>query len=339
MNTKISVIVPVFNVENYIERCMRSLLKQKLKRIEIILVDDGSTDRSPQICDQYAADYEYVKVIHKKNEGLGKARNSGLDMAVGEYIVFVDSDDYLADDALENLYNIGKKNNADTVLGKYKRQWKDGRIDEGQHPLENVLFSTHEDIMQNVLLNILGSPKEYYDDIYIMMSVWMGLYSRKIIQDNNIKFCSERDYISEDMIFDIDYYPCAKRVYISDCDFYFYCENMSSLTLTYKSNRFEKNKMLFKELANRCEKISLVAQERLDRSFIGRARQCIYSSVKNMPPKVAIDEIKSICKDDYLQSAIGRYPIETFTNKQRAFVTAMKYRRALLIYIVCKIFK
>lgn len=339
MDIKISVIVPVYNVENYIDRCMKSLLEQKLKKIEIILVDDGSTDQCPQICDHYAENYEHVKVIHKNNEGLGKARNSGLEVAKGEYVAFVDSDDYLADDALENLYQLGKINDADTIIGRYKRQWKDGHVDEGQHPLENVLFTTHEEIMQNVLLNMLGSPKEYYDDIYLMMSVWMGLYSRKIIETNNIRFCSERDYISEDLIFDLDYYPCARRVYISDCDFYFYCENTASLTLTYKADRFEKNKVLFKELLKKCEQISLPAQERLNRSFIGRSRQCIYSSVKNRPHKIAIDEIRSICRDEYLQGAIKAYPVKTYTCKQRLFVTAMKYKCALLIYIACRTLK
>lgn len=339
MNVKVSVIVPVYNVEKYLDRCMNSLLKQTLKEIEIILVDDGSTDISSEMCDLYALNYDNVKVIHKKNEGLGRARNSGLDLATGEYVAFVDSDDYLAEMALEKLYDMGKKNNADTILGRYKRRWENGQIDEGQHPLENVIYSNSEDIMQNVLLNMLGSPKDYYDDIYIMMSVWMGLYSRSIIQDNDIKFCSEREYISEDLIFDLDYYPCASKVCITDYDFYYYCENTASLTLSYTKDRFEKNKKLFSELSKRCQNISLDAEERLDRSFIGRARQCIYSSVKFLSFREAIREIRAICQDEQLQSVLKRYPIESFTRNQRLFAVAMRGKKEFLIYVACKLFK
>ena len=95
MKPKVSIIVPVYNVEKYLVRCMESLLNQTLKEIEIILVDDGSPDNCPQMCDEYARRDSRVKVIHKSNAGLGYARNSGLDVAVGEYIAFVDSDDYV----------------------------------------------------------------------------------------------------------------------------------------------------------------------------------------------------------------------------------------------------
>jgi len=92
---KVSVIVPIYNVEKYFERCMRSLLNQTLKEIEIILVDDESPDNCPAMCDEYAGTDNRVKVIHKKNEGLGFARNSGLEIATGEYVAFVDSDDFV----------------------------------------------------------------------------------------------------------------------------------------------------------------------------------------------------------------------------------------------------
>ena len=92
---KVSIIVPIYNVERFLDRCMDSLLNQTLKDIEIIMVDDGSPDNCPQMCDEYAKNDSRVKVIHKKNAGLGMARNSGLEIATGEYVAFVDSDDYV----------------------------------------------------------------------------------------------------------------------------------------------------------------------------------------------------------------------------------------------------
>ena len=104
-NPLISVIVPVYKVEQYLHRCVDSILAQTYTNLEIILIDDGSPDRSGAICDEYAAKDSRIRVIHQKNAGLGAARNAGLDVCSGEYIAFVDSDDTLPEDALEQLIN------------------------------------------------------------------------------------------------------------------------------------------------------------------------------------------------------------------------------------------
>ena len=108
MNPKVSIIVPVYKVEQYLDSCVHSLLNQTLKDIEIILVDDGSPDKCPIICDLYAQKDTRVKVIHKTNEGLGMARNSGIEFATGEYITFCDSDDYVDLETYETVYQICK---------------------------------------------------------------------------------------------------------------------------------------------------------------------------------------------------------------------------------------
>ena len=103
MQPKVSVVVPVYRVEQYLDRCMQSLLTQTLREIEIVLVDDGSPDLCPQMCDAYAAQDDRVRVYHKQNNGLGMARNDGMDRATGEYVTFVDSDDYVAPDMCERM--------------------------------------------------------------------------------------------------------------------------------------------------------------------------------------------------------------------------------------------
>ena len=116
----ISIIVPVYNVEQYLNMCVQSILNQTFSNIEIILVNDGSTDRSGVICDKYLK-YENVKVIHKTNTGVSDTRNCGIDIACGEYIMFVDSDDYLHPKACELLYNKIVKDKSDIVFGRYKK--------------------------------------------------------------------------------------------------------------------------------------------------------------------------------------------------------------------------
>lgn len=104
----VSVIVPIYKVEAYIDKCIRSILKQTYKNYEVILVDDGSPDKCPDICDKYACEYDNIRVLHKKNGGLSDARNAGVSIARGEYVTFVDSDDYIADDYIETLVSMKK---------------------------------------------------------------------------------------------------------------------------------------------------------------------------------------------------------------------------------------
>lgn len=123
---KVSVIIPIYKVEKYLSRCLDSVVNQTLDDIEIVLVDDGSPDSCPEICDRYAKKDSRIKVIHKKNEGLGYARNSGMLIATGEYIAFLDSDDYVSKDMYEKVYSELKRTDADCCVTGYvskKRFW------------------------------------------------------------------------------------------------------------------------------------------------------------------------------------------------------------------------
>ena len=120
MEDLISVVVPIYNVENYIKKCVDSILSQTYKNLEIILVDDGSPDNCPQICDEYAQKDNRIKVIHKENGGLSDARNAGIDISKGKFITFIDSDDYIEKDYVEVLYNSIKENASDMAIGSHK---------------------------------------------------------------------------------------------------------------------------------------------------------------------------------------------------------------------------
>ena len=119
MNKMISIIVPVYNVENYVDRCVESLVRQTYQNLEIILVNDGSPDRSPELCDQWAGKDDRIKVIHKPNGGVSSARNAGLEAAAGAWVFFVDSDDFLPEDALEGLARRQRETGADLVCGSF----------------------------------------------------------------------------------------------------------------------------------------------------------------------------------------------------------------------------
>ena len=117
-NDKISIVVPIYKVEKYIDQCVQSVLKQTYQNLEIILVDDQSPDKCPEICEQYAREDARVKVFHQKNLGLSGARNTGMQYATGDYVLFLDSDDYLALDYCERMLTMAKEENADIVVGE-----------------------------------------------------------------------------------------------------------------------------------------------------------------------------------------------------------------------------
>lgn len=127
---KVSVIVPVYNVGNYLDNCIRSVLGQTLKEVELILVNDGSTDNSKTIIDKYSSNHSNIKTIHKDNEGVTISRNKGLAIANGEYILFLDGDDFLEKNALEEMYSKAKETNSDWIVGDYILRFPDGSIKE-----------------------------------------------------------------------------------------------------------------------------------------------------------------------------------------------------------------
>lgn len=172
MNPKISIIVPVYKVEQYIHKCVDSILAQTFTDFELILVDDGSPDNCGEICDEYAVNDNRIKVIHKENGGLASARNAGLDIVKGDYIGFVDSDDWIEKDMYELLYNMCIKNNCDIASCTSKIYYSDKIVITGTHPL---IIHDRNEAMKTML------EGELYDEV-----VWTKLFKRSLLKD--IKF-------------------------------------------------------------------------------------------------------------------------------------------------------
>ena len=249
---KVSVIVPVYNVEKYLDRCMQSLLNQTLKDIEIIMVDDESPDNCPKMCDDYAKKDSRVKVIHKKNAGLGLARNSGLEVATGEYVAFVDSDDFTDVDAYRSLYENAQKRNADVVYAGFLMQHSDNT--------ESECFVLNKEWKGKEINTFLKSL--IYDSLpdkeKIWMSVWNAIYKRKVIENNNIRFLSEREYLSEDVVFHTMLLPLCRKVVCIPKTFYHYCYNGTSLThCNFKLEKIACNFRLYEKLKETIKKNNL----------------------------------------------------------------------------------
>ena len=331
----ISIIVPIYNVEAYLDRCIQSLVNQTLKKIEIILVDDESPDNCPKMCDSYVNQDPRIKVIHKKNGGLGLARNSGLELATGEYVAFVDSDDYVDLEMYENLYNIAKRHNLDTVFSNFKIQnGKEIRVIQQQKEFQ--IFKG-EEIVNNLLLNMIASDVSIKKERLIDMSVWRAIYSRDIISQYNILFESERLFISEDIIFLIDYCSHAQTIGLIPQAYYYYTVNLSSLTKKVRTDRFKMSKILHEEIIRRglANGLSQDVIQRADRFFIGYARSNIRNLCKsNLSYIKKRETILEICKDKYWEKIDNRYPIKKMPFTHRIFLLCIKKHLFIVLYIL-----
>ena len=193
--TKVSIIIPVFNTQKYLHECLDSVINQTYKDVEIILVDDGSTDESGSICDDYAKKNERIKVFHISNSGLSHARNIGIDNATGEYIVFQDSDDYIELKMTEDMILEVEKNNSDLVICGHKQFF-----DKPEKKPINKNFNKKK----------YTNRKDFLNDFYKYFpitsnSAWGKLYKAKLIKENELKFIKGLSLI-EDLMFNSKYY-------------------------------------------------------------------------------------------------------------------------------------
>ncbi len=206
----ISVIVPVHNREGYINRCIDSVLAQKGVKTEIILVDDGSTDRSPEICDEYAKKHDNILVIHQDNQGLSKARNVGLDTAGGEYIAFLDDDDFLPSDSLKTLLGLQQQSHADMVMGNYARYSDAGEyLDTFKLPdkYSNKMLSERETC--ELLL--------FSDKTHVLVVSWGKIFRREVWEE--IRFPVEIPLGEDQFVFSKLMERC-QRIYFTDAVVY-----------------------------------------------------------------------------------------------------------------------
>lgn len=201
---KVSIIVPMFNVENYIEKCLDSVIAQDLADWEMIVVDDGSTDESGRIADGYALKDNRITVIHQENAGPGAARNAGLRAASGEYVYFLDSDDYIDAGLLKRAVNVMERNSSDMAVFNFQTEDEEGRcIETSNIRQRNIFIKSQKHLLNYYVKDLLGGN--------IGFCIWNKLFKRSIICDNSIKF-RESANRAEDLCFNMEYAMYMKKV-------------------------------------------------------------------------------------------------------------------------------
>lgn len=251
-NIKVSIVIPAYNVENYIEACIKSLVNQTLKDIEIIIVDDGSKDKTSEIITKYAQEDFRIKNIKQENQGISAARNLGISLAKGEYIGFVDSDDWVDANYFENLYNTAIKYNADMAVASiYKHKPK-----YNQYTLEYKTSIVAEKIQDKIKLCEDKKKRFFY--------VWNKLCKAELLKENNIQFAIGRIY--EDVNFTMQTVFYANKIVSATDTKYHYIERSGSIINTKKKT--EKNDIdhdfAYKELQKFAKNNKFKLSERLN---------------------------------------------------------------------------
>lgn len=328
----VSVIVPVYNVEKYLKECVDSLLLQTYSDLEIILVDDGSQDNSGAICDEFLQQDERVKVVHKENKGLGLARNSGLEVATGKYVTFIDSDDIAELDLVAQLMKNVHDTKADTCIGGFERVTEDGKV-VFKEQYEERVFQGNE-VYDELFARMLGSAPKSHDAV--RMSVWNVLYSMAIIKEHRIRFPSEREFISEDIIWDAEYYKHSQCVSVIGSTSYRYRITPGSLTQRYKPNMIDRICILYNELEKRLEGDSEKIT-RLQRQFFVNLKACLRQekpSISQNDRATSKKNIRHILNNRTVQTILKTYPIQSIQFAQRVFLIIVKYRIAGFIVLL-----
>lgn len=329
---KVSIIVPCWGVEKYLDQCVESLVNQTLKDIEIILVDDESPDRVPQMCDDWARRDARIKVIHKKNAGLGMACNSGLEVATGEYVAFCDSDDWVELNTYDTLYNRAKEEDLDAVFYSFKYVDMDGvSLSKYSISYHDETISSTASIHAMMKGMIASKPCELNERQY-QASAKTVLYRKKNIDKNEIHFVSERDIPSEDLLFNLSFLSNSVAIATIPEKFYNYRINPVSITHSVNKDVYKLSKVLLQELKSLVDKHHLGEDglNRIHRLFIAINRSLIMRIVNsNLSYSEQSCMIGEITKDRIWKDLWKSYPVKVMPFKHRIFLWLI-YKKCII---------
>ena len=333
-NVLVSVVIPIYGVEKYLERCLESVVGQTYPYLEIILVDDGSPDHCPAICDEWAKKDARIKVIHKNNAGLGMARNTGMEQATGVYICFIDSDDYIEKDALESAVSVAVRENADVVCYGFTRI--NSRGERGSQIIPNTERPVYKgkDVQNIFLPDLIASNPKSGKKSNLHMSAWACLYSLPFINRVAWRFSSERDIISEDVYSHLRLYTHVNKVAVLSKALYCYCENSASLTRTYHADRYIRIRHFYEECIRVCDELNYSSEvyHRLAVPFLSFTISALkQETAAKLKKNERYENVKAILKDDVFCRVLDEVRHDQVGISKRLFYSMARAR----LYWVC----
>ena len=321
-NPLISVIIPVYKVEKHLEKCVDSVINQTYKNLEIILVDDGSPDNCPKICDEYAKKDKRIKVIHKENGGVGSARNKGMEKAVGEYITFVDSDDWLEKNFIQEMLFIINKYKVDYVTCGYYR-----------------VYENKKEIINGNLEEIVIDSKEYVNKLLNVQNGY-GFVHMKLIKKEKISSLrfEEKLVVGEDALFNIQLCKNIDKIVIYNKPLYNYYFNTNSVVRKYNNeycNNYLKSMIYMSEYIRKNYKSENVIQNLYNyiayHVLLICVNYCYHPDNPNKGRKLLVETVKI----DLFKEAINNSNYNGLSVSRKISLFTLKYKLYFLMSLIC----
>ena len=324
-----SLILPAYNVAPYLGRCIQSILDQDFSDCEVIIVDDGSTDETPRISDEYARKDDRIRVIHKENGGLSSARNAGTAQAEGRYIWWIDSDDWIEPGALSRLHRSVAQEQPDIVkFGFY-------RVEASKQPFHSCAApGLYEGDQKTALLD-----QAFYTPSRFGLSAWSHLYRRDFLLAHPTLFVSERVVGSEDYLFTLSIYPHAQRMLVLEDQLYDYELRQGSLSQSYKKDLPQRYLALHRHLLDEYQKNGLLHryQEAICSFYSwhlvrGTCLSYEYLDTTDHPIREGRKNVRALLRDKNVQQALRGMNPARLSRKDRVLYAALRLRMEPLLY-------
>lgn len=342
---KVSIIVPIYNVEKYLARCLESLVNQTFKDIEILAINDGSTDNSLNILNKYAARDKRIRIINNKNVGVSETRNIGISESNGEFIVFVDSDDWIDNYMIEKMYDFISKECAQMLMCTYVREFSD-HSKEKKFDLPEINIYENNEVKSQLfrkLVGPLGSELSNLEYIDALGTVWAKMYKASILKENDLKFIDLNEIgTGEDILFNIYVFKYINKAVLLNKPMYHYWRgNENSITSRYIHNFIDKRRNYFKYMIDFIEKnnfgndFEVALSNRICTSVLGTGLVECYKD-NNISGIEKINRIKHLLNDEYINSAYENLELKYFPIHWRVFYFFNKYKLSFVSYLMLR---
>jgi glycosyltransferase EpsH len=334
----ISIIVPVYNVEAYLSQCLDSLINQTYQDLEIICVNDGSTDGSLQILYRYQSKDKRIKVFNQKNQGLSGARNTGITQATGDWMMFVDSDDWLDLGCCKRLMQI-VDSDLDLCFFSYTREFGDKVAPKLIFGNEIINYQAKKDVdaLYARLIGLRNAELMHPEKLDSLSTAWGKLYKASIIKEHQIEFVSTKEIGTEDLLFNIYYFRWIKKaMYIPNTFYHYRKNNITSLTRLYKPNLVVQWTHMFRKIEGFIKPLD--RDDLLD-ALLNRKALCLIGlglnivfSDKSLKEKYIL--IDSVVSSDWYRHAIENLPLNYFPLHWKLFYFSAKKRIICLLLLM-----
>ena len=333
MKPLVSIIVPVYNAAPYLKQCISSLTNQTLKEIEIILINDGSTDNSLAVCSELAATDVRIRLIDKLNGGVSEARNDGLRAATGEYVGFIDPDDWVDEDMYERLFESLTTAQADICMCNYVKETKEGTVPV---LMKQTGIIEKAAILGDIVANVIAKPSFRSGETDIMGSVCRLLISRELLESENIWFDKEVAYM-EDLLVCVEAFLKCERIVINDGAYYHYRVHESSTVMAYKAYFYQRQKHAFaklQELLEREGKAAALATRMVNRYIIIALLSLANEAHKDNPSpfREKLRNIGTILADVELAANLGKIDLNEVESRKKLELNLMKKKASVTLY-------